>query len=85
MGSDVLQLNDSLVIFSSTGLHLQNSLLKVREMEKLFELLEKQKKEGREQVNSLIPSETQIIEWLKGFQDVQVGIRPNLINKMVKF
>ena len=53
-------------------------------MEKLFELLEKQKKEGREQVNSLIPSETQIIEWLKGFQDVQVGIRPNLINKRVK-
>jgi hypothetical protein len=41
-------------------------------MEQLFDAIEKQKKESKDQINSLIPSETQLIEWLKGFQDVQV-------------
>ncbi len=62
-----------LFYFFSTGLHLQNSLLKVRQMEKLFDALEKQKNEiKKSEINSLIPSESQLIEWLKGFQDVQV-------------
>jgi hypothetical protein len=42
-------------------------------MEKLFDALEKQKNEiKKSEINSLIPSESQLIEWLKGFQDVQV-------------
>jgi hypothetical protein len=43
-------------------------------MEKLFDALEKAKKEKSDEVNSLIPSEHQLIEWLKGFQDVQTEL-----------
>ena len=53
----------------STGLHLQNSLLKLRHMEGLFESLEKSK--DKETVANFMPDEQQMLEWLQGFQDIQ--------------
>ena len=53
----------------STGLHLQNSLLKLRHMEGLFESLEKSK--DKETVANLMPDEKQLLEWLQGFADIQ--------------
>ena len=53
----------------STGLHLQNSLLKLRHMEGLFETLEKSK--DKETVANFMPNERQLLEWLKGFQEIQ--------------
>ena len=53
----------------STGLHLQNSLLKLRHMEGLFESLEKSK--DKETVANLMPNEKQLLEWLQGFADIQ--------------
>ena len=53
----------------STGLHLQNSLLKLRHMEGLFETLEKSK--DKETVANFMPDEQQMLEWLQGFQDIQ--------------
>jgi len=53
----------------STGLHLQNSLLKLRHMEGLFETLEKSK--DKETVANFMPNEKQLLDWLQGFQDIQ--------------
>ena len=53
----------------STGLHLQNSLLKLRHMEGLFETLEKSK--DKETVANFMPNERQLLDWLKGFQEIQ--------------
>ena len=47
----------------STGLHLQNSLLKLRHMEGLFESLEKSK--DKETVANFMPDEQQMLEWLQ--------------------
>ena len=52
----------------STGLHLQNSLLKVRKLEKIFDTLEAAKKKKDDQE---MPSEKQILAWLSGFQEIQ--------------
>ena len=48
----------------STGLHLQNSLLKLRHMEEFFEALEKSKYD-QENMSNLIPNEAQLLEWLQ--------------------
>ena len=53
----------------STGLHLQNSLLKLRHIEGLFETLEASK--DKETVASFIPTDKQVIDWL------QVGDQEN--------
>ena len=47
----------------STGLHLQNSLLKLRHMEGLFETLEKSK--DKETVANFMPNEKQLLDWLQ--------------------
>ena len=47
----------------STGLHLQNSLLRIRHMEGLFEALEKSK--DKETVANFMPNEKQLLEWLQ--------------------
>ena len=47
----------------STGLHLQNSLLKVRHLEGFFEALDKAK--NNNDVSNIIPNEGQLLEWLK--------------------
>ena len=47
----------------STGLHLQNSLLKLRHIEGLFEALEKSK--DKESVSNFIPTDRQVLEWLQ--------------------
>ena len=56
----------------STGLHLQNSLLKLRHMEGVFEALEKSK--DKESVSSFKPSDKQVLDWLRGFQDIQTEL-----------
>ena len=48
----------------STGLHLQNSLLKLRHLEGFFEALEKSKYD-EDNVANLIPNEAQLLEWLQ--------------------
>ena len=48
----------------STGLHLQNSLLKVRQLEGFFEALEKCKYDP-ENLSNIIPNEAQLLEWLQ--------------------
>ena len=53
----------------TTGLHLQNSLIKLRHIEGLFETLEKSK--DKETVANFVPNEKQLLEWLQGFQDIQ--------------
>ena len=55
----------------STGLHLQNSLLKLRHIEGLFETLEASK--DKETVASFIPTDKQVIDWL------QVGDQENYL------
>ena len=67
----------------STGLHLQNSLLKVRQLEKIFDLMEKRKYEGDNSNTSKNikddsfvslaggPSQAEIVQWLKGFEEIQ--------------
>ena len=71
----------------STGLHLQNSLLKVRHLEGFFEALDKAKHDG-DSIANIIPNEAQLLDRLKvklkllfcfqyfssimqGFQDIQ--------------
>lgn len=48
----------------SSGLHLQNSLLKVRHMEGFFEALDKSKFDN-ENISNIIPNEEQLFEWLQ--------------------
>ncbi len=55
----------------STGLHLQNSLLKVRQLEKTFDKIEKQKAKEAEAASAVLPSEEHLAEWFKGFQTIQ--------------
>lgn len=63
----------------STGLHLQNSLLRVRQLEKIFDLIEKRKYENNDvdsTDNAQIsiqtgPTQSEIIQWLKGFEEIQ--------------
>ena len=66
----------------STGLHLQNSLLKVRQLEKIFDLMEKRKSEYQhnekndDEIGSPValpggPSQAEIVQWLKGFEEIQ--------------
>jgi len=57
----------------STGLHLQNSLLKVRQLEGFFEALEKCKYDP-ENLSNIIPNEAQLLEWLQGFQEIQTEL-----------
>ena len=56
----------------TTGLHLQNSLLKLRHIEGLFEALEKSK--DKETVSTFIPSDKQVLGWLHGFQEIQTEL-----------
>jgi len=58
----------------STGLHLQNSLLKVRHLEGFFDLFEKYKADHQENVSALLPDDEKLLEWLKGFKDIQVEL-----------
>lgn len=55
----------------STGLHLQNSLLKVRHLEGFFDTMEKQKTESE---NKLIPDEAQLLDWLGNFKEIQTEL-----------
>ena len=64
----------------STGLHLQNSLLRVRQLEKIFDLMEKRKNktdivnDSEESAQLSIqtgPTQAEIIQWLKGFEEIQ--------------
>ena len=48
----------------STGLHLQNSLLKIRHLEGFFEAFDKNKNSS-ECVSNLMPDEAQLLDWLK--------------------
>ena len=64
----------------STGLHLQHSLLKLRKLEKLFDTLDKRAKRthhssGGGRTSPQIPiDETQLVEWLRGFQEIQAEL-----------
>ena len=68
----------------STGLHLQHSLLKLRKLEKLFDTLDKRAKRTHHHSSGLgsggrtspqIPiDETQLVEWLRGFQEIQAEL-----------
>lgn len=64
----------------STGLHLQNSLLRVRELEKIFDLMEKRKSINESDIDSnenaqvsiqTGPTQAEIVQWLKGFEEIQ--------------
>ena len=64
----------------STGLHLQNSLLRVRQLEKIFDLMEKRKYENKVVLDTTDdaqlsiqtgPTQLEIIQWLKGFEEIQ--------------
>ena len=71
----------------STGLHLQNSLLKVRQLEKIFDIMEKRRsdksathEEGDGCTNKELsplsppsgtPSQAEIVQWLRGFEEIQ--------------
>ena len=64
----------------STGLHLQNSLLRVRQLEKIFDLMEKRKYENKVDLDATKdaqlsiqtgPTQLEIIQWLKGFEEIQ--------------
>ena len=64
----------------STGLHLQNSLLRVRQLEKIFDLMEKRKYENKVDLDTTDdaqlsiqtgPTQLEIIQWLKGFEEIQ--------------
>ena len=64
----------------STGLHLQNSLLRVRQLEKIFDLMEKRKYEKEVDLDATKdaqlsiqtgPTQLEIIQWLKGFEEIQ--------------
>uniref|UniRef100_A0A0K2TV03 Vezatin n=1 Tax=Lepeophtheirus salmonis TaxID=72036 RepID=A0A0K2TV03_LEPSM len=72
---DLVPLKSIYTSLFSSGLHLQNSLLKVRELEKIFESI-KFKKNNKKSIKheepfDLIPNEDQLIIWLNGFQDIQ--------------
>jgi len=64
----------------STGLHLQNSLLRVRQLEKIFDLMEKRKLTNENDIDSnenaqvsiqTGPTQAEIVQWLKGFEEIQ--------------
>ena len=68
---DLVPLKTVYTSLFSTGLHLQNSLLKVRELEKIFDMIERRKHEEGAMSVAVPPSQGEIIKWLKGFQDIQ--------------
>ena len=55
----------------STGLHLQNSLLKIRDLEQAFEFMEKKKTKNTDMIRALIPNDESVVQWLNGFKGVQ--------------
>lgn len=60
----------------STGLHLRNSLLTVRHLEKIFDSMEENKKpnKGENAVVPVVPPDRQLVEWLRGFQQIQAEL-----------
>jgi len=80
---DLVPLRTVYTSLFSTGLHLQNSLLKVRELEKIFDAMEGRKNLGKDSGSMMSstasalkplpegPSQVEIIRWLQGFQDIQ--------------
>ena len=71
---DLIPLRSVYTSLFSTGLHLQNSLLKVRNLEKVFDAIEKKKTKSTDMVVALAPSDEHLLEWLKGFQSVQMEL-----------
>ena len=71
---DLIPLRSVYTSLFSTGLHLQNSLLKVRNLEKVFDAIEKKKTKSTDMVVALAPSDDHLLEWLKGFQSVQTEL-----------
>ncbi|XP_059091806.1 uncharacterized protein LOC131887267 [Tigriopus californicus] len=71
---DLLPLRSIYTSLFSTGLHLQNSLLKIRDLEKHFDHLEKSKTRDTDMFAALLPSDEHLLEWLKGFQAVQTEL-----------
>merc|ERR550532_1537294 len=57
----------------STGLHLQNSLLKVRHLEGFFDSMEKRRGEG-DSLGAIMPDETQPLDWLQNFKEIQTEL-----------
>lgn len=68
---DLLPLRSIYTSLFSTGLHLQNSLLKIRDLEKHFDHIEQSKTRDTDMFAALLPSDEHLLEWLKGFQAVQ--------------
>ena len=71
---DLIPLRSVYTSLFSTGLHLQNSLLKVRNLEKVFDAIEKKKTKSTDMVVALAPSDEHLLEWLRGFQSVQTEL-----------
>ena len=71
---DLIPLRSVYTSLFSTGLHLQNSLLKVRNLEKVFDAIEKKKTKGTDMVVALAPSDEHLLEWLRGFENVQTEL-----------
>ena len=57
----------------STGLHLQNSLLKVRHLEGFFDSMEKRRGEG-DSLGAIMPDEKQLLDWLQNFKEIQTEL-----------
>merc|ERR1719234_137473 len=57
----------------STGLHLQNSLLKVRHLEGFFDSMEKRRGEG-DSLGAIMPDEKQLVDWLQNFKEIQTEL-----------
>merc|ERR550532_154261 len=57
----------------STGLHLQNSLMKVRHLEGFFDSMEKRRGEG-DSLGAIMPDETQPLDWLQNFKEIQTEL-----------
>ncbi len=72
---DLIPLRSVYTSLFSTGLHLQNSLLKVRQLEKAFDSIEKNKGKKKaaaeHSISSMLPSEESLAEWLVSFDVIQ--------------
>lgn len=71
---DLVPLRTVYTSLFSTGLHLQNSLLKVRQLESIFDKIEKSKTKETDMVSALIPNEEHLVEWLTGFKTIQTEL-----------
>merc|ERR1719206_1362410 len=72
-GKRLLPLRTVYTSLFSTGLHLQNSLMKVRHLEGFFDSMEKRRGEG-DSSGAIMPDEKQLLEWLQNFKEIQTEL-----------